>query len=163
MKKRWFGLTLMIGMFWISGGFTAEAEEGFTYDIIEGGEQTAYVETGIDEKMKITIEEIETVDSSKGMFRSLAAIQDKSYLIKGSLPFIYDASYKIKIKSKRITRAYDYSVSAVAGTVPYRRLTRYNNGLKAYLQFDIDHYILTTRRYQLTSTIEGNNLVVTPR
>jgi len=103
MKKRWFGLTLMIGMFWILGGFTAEAEETFTYDILEGGEQTAYVETGIDEKMKITIEEIETVDSSKGMFRSLAAIQDKSYLIKGSLPFIYDASYKIKIKSKRIT------------------------------------------------------------
>ncbi|GEL67489.1 DUF5626 family protein [Marinilactibacillus psychrotolerans] len=165
MKKYFVVLVWMLGIGIYSINYSsAEAAENFTYDLEKGGAQSGSIEMPDGENIILTVEEIPDrlpQNSIKSSFRTFENIQNKSYLIKGSQALIWNASFKIKVHNKLITKATEPKASSPTGRVYYSKLKLFNTKKKASLFFKIDQWIGGVRAVQLVSTIQGSQLVIT--
>ena len=165
MKKYFIVLVWMLGIGIYSINYSStEAAEDFTYDLEKGGEQSGNVEMSNGETIILTVEEIPDGLSQNNIqngFSTFASVQNKSYLIKGSRPLIWNASYRIRVNNKLITKANDSKASSLTGRVYYRKLKLFNTKKKASLVFKIDQWIGGVRAVQLVSIIQGSQLVIT--
>lgn len=164
MKKYFVVLVWIMGIGIWSLNQSAEAAENFTYDLEKGGEQSGNIEMPDGANVTLTVEEVPASLSQTNIsngFHTFATLQNKSYLIKGSQALIWNASFKILVNNKLITKASDAKASSPTGRVYYSKLKLFSTKKKASLEFKIDQWIGGVRTVQLVSTISGNNLIVT--
>ena len=160
--------TILLASIWAMGWSTlsmnqsVEASEVFSYDMNVGGEQSAYIETESGSDLLVTIVEINEPiqNQSFDKFSSSLALENKTYLIKGSLPLYWEASYKITVNNRLITRAYESKVTPFSGKVSQRKLIRESSNKRARLEFLVSPLIGSDRSGKLVSTINGNELVI---
>lgn len=160
--------TVLLASIWAMGwgallmNQSVEASEVFSYDMQVGGEQSAYIETESGTDLLVTIVEIDEPlqRQSFDRFSSSLALENKTYLIKGSLPLYWDASYKITVNNRLITRAFESKVTPFSGKVLQRKLIRESSNKRARLEFKVSPLIGTDKSGTLISTISGNQLII---
>ncbi|WP_225743051.1 DUF5626 family protein [Marinilactibacillus sp. Marseille-P9653] len=160
--------TILLASIWamgwntISMNETVEASEVFSYDMNVGGEQSAYIETesGID--LLVTIVEIDEPVQNQSFNRvsSSLELENKTYLVKGSLPLYWDASYKITVNNRLITRAFESKVTPLSGKISQRKLIRESSNKRARLEFKVSPLIGSDKSGKLVSTINGSQLII---
>ncbi|WP_208559538.1 DUF5626 family protein [Marinilactibacillus kalidii] len=138
-----------------------ETADEFSYDMATGGEQSANIVRESGGELFVTITEVDEPisDQTFRINRSLA-VQNKTYVIKGSLPLLWEASYKISVKNQLITKVSEPSISAFAGTSSKRTLIRESSKKRARLEFKLTPYIGSERSGKLVATISDNKLII---